>query len=211
MPFSTRQNVDHPISLYAASKKSDELMAHTYSHLFNVPATGLRFFTVYGPWGRPDMALFLFTQAMLAGRPIDIFNHGDQQRDFTYIDDIVEGVVRVIDRAPQRNPDWSGLDPDPASARAPYKLYNIGHSSPVKLMDFIAELEKQLGVVAQKNFLPMQPGDVRATYADISELRSDFNFQPQTSVQEGIERFVKWYREFHPQLDAFTASADRPA
>ena len=196
LPFSTSHNVDHPISLYAASKKSNELMAHTYSHLFNIPATGLRFFTVYGPWGRPDMALFLFTKAALEGRSIDVFNHGEMLRDFTYIDDIVEGVVRVIDNPARPNASWSGKQPDPSSSSAPYKIYNIGNNNPVKLMDFIDAIEKALGKTIEKNMLPIQAGDVPATYADVSDLVEDLDYQPATPVQVGIDNFVRWYREF---------------
>jgi UDP-glucuronate 4-epimerase len=197
MPFSTHDNVDHPISLYAASKKSNELMAHTYSHLYGLPTTGLRFFTVYGPWGRPDMALFLFTKAILEDRPIDVYNYGEMQRDFTYIDDIVEGLVRVIDHPPRGNPNWSGKRPDPASSRAPYRIYNIGNNNPVKLMDFIEAIEKALGKKARKNLLPIQPGDVPATYADVSDLIEDLGYKPDTPIEEGIEAFVRWYREFY--------------
>ncbi|WP_457608454.1 NAD-dependent epimerase [Nitratifractor sp.] len=197
MPFSVHDNVDHPISLYAASKKSNELMAHTYSHLYGLPTTGLRFFTVYGPWGRPDMALFLFTRAILEGRPIDVYNYGEMQRDFTYVDDIVEGLVRVIDHPPKGNPDWSGAHPDPGSSRAPYKIYNIGNNNPVKLMDFITAIEEAIGKKAQKNLLPIQPGDVPATYADVSDLIADLGYKPATSIQGGIDRFVKWYRDFY--------------
>ncbi len=196
MPFSTSDNVDHPISLYAASKKSNELMAHTYSYLFGLPTTGLRFFTVYGPWGRPDMALFLFTKAILEGEAIDVFNHGQMLRDFTYIDDIVEGIVRVLDNVAQPNPTWSGLSPDPHSSKAPYKIYNIGNNNPVKLMDFIEAIEKELGIVAKKNMLPLQPGDVPATYANVEDLVSDLGYKPNTSIQEGIKRFIAWYKEF---------------
>jgi len=196
LPFSTSHNVDHPISLYAASKKSNELMAHTYSHLFNIPATGLRFFTVYGPWGRPDMALFLFTKAALEGRSIDVFNHGEMLRDFTYIDDIVEGVVRVIDNPARPNASWSGKQPDPSTSSAPYKIYNIGNNNPVKLMDFIDAIEKALGKTIEKNMLPIQAGDVPATYADVSDLVENLNYQPATPAQVGIDNFVKWYREF---------------
>ena len=197
MPFSTSDNVDHPISLYAASKKSNELMAHTYSYLFNLPTTGLRFFTVYGPWGRPDMALFLFTKAILEGRAIDVFNHGQMLRDFTYIDDIVEGVVRVIDHNAESDSKWSGKAPNPHSSKAPYKIYNIGNNNPVKLMDFIEAIEKELGKVAKKNMLPLQPGDVPATYANVEDLVSDLGYKPNTSIQEGIKNFVMWYREFY--------------
>ena len=196
MPFSTSDNVDHPISLYAASKKSNELMAHTYSYLFNLPTTGLRFFTVYGPWGRPDMALFLFTKAILEDKAIDVFNNGEMLRDFTYIDDIVEGVVRVIDNIPTPNPQWNGKNPDPHSSKAPYKIYNIGNNNPVKLMDFIEAIEKEVGKTAQKNMLPLQPGDVPATYAIVNDLVSELNYKPNTSIQTGIKNFVKWYREF---------------
>ncbi len=195
-PFSVHDNVDHPVSLYAASKKSNELMAHTYSHLFGIPTTGLRFFTVYGPWGRPDMALFLFTKAALEGRPIDVFNYGNMQRDFTYIDDIVEGVVRVLDHPAQPNPDWSGAAPDPGSSSAPYRVYNIGNNKTVKLMDYIEALENALGVTIEKNLLPIQPGDVPSTWADVSDLVKDFDYKPETTVQEGVNRFIAWYREF---------------
>lgn len=197
MPFSTRDNVDHPVSLYAASKKSNELMAHTYSHLFGVPTTGLRFFTVYGPWGRPDMALFLFTKAILEDKPIDVFNYGEMKRDFTYVDDIVEGVVRVIDHPPAGNPDWTGASPDPSCSKAPYKVYNIGNSSPVKLMDFIEAIETALGKQAEKNMMPIQPGDVPATWADVTDLVEDLDYQPDTSIQEGVNRFIAWYKDFY--------------
>jgi UDP-glucuronate 4-epimerase len=195
-PFSTHQNVDHPISLYASSKKANELMAHTYSYLFNIPTTGLRFFTVYGPWGRPDMALFLFTKAILEGKPIDIFNNGEMKRDFTYIDDIVEGIIRVIDSPPTGDKTWNGKEPDPSSSKAPYKIYNIGNSNPVKLMDFIDAIEKELGLKARKNFLPMQPGDVPSTWADVNDLSEQLNYKPNTSVQLGIRNFISWYRDF---------------
>lgn len=197
MPFSTRDNVDHPVSLYAASKKSNELMAHTYSHLFRLPTTGLRFFTVYGPWGRPDMALFLFTKAILENKPIDVYNYGQMQRDFTYVDDIVEGVIRVIDHPPAGNPDWTGKSPDPSCSKAPYKVYNIGNSSPVKLMAFIEAIEQALGKTAQKNMLPIQPGDVPATWADVTDLVEDLGYQPATSIQEGVSRFIAWYKDFY--------------
>jgi UDP-glucuronate 4-epimerase len=197
MPFSIHHNVDHPLSLYAATKKANELMAHTYSHLFQLPTTGLRFFTVYGPWGRPDMALWLFTKAILAGEPIEVFNHGRMRRDFTYIDDIVQGVVRVSDQIPTGNPDWSGRHPDPATSRAPYRIYNIGNNSPVELMYLIETLEKALGVTANKRFLPMQPGDVPATFADVDDLIRDVGFQPSTPIETGIARFVNWYRDYH--------------
>jgi UDP-glucuronate 4-epimerase len=197
MPFSVHDNVDHPVSLYAASKKANELMAHTYAHLFGIPCTGLRFFTVYGPWGRPDMALFLFTRAILEGRPIDVFNHGKMRRDFTYIDDIVEGVVRVIDRPATPNPAWSGDAPDPGSSAAPYRIYNIGNNSPVELMRFIEALEEQLGRKAELNLLPIQPGDVPATCADVESLTRDTGFSPDTPIEVGIARFVEWYREYY--------------
>lgn len=197
MPFSTSDNIDHPVSLYAASKKSNELMAHTYSHLFNLPTTGLRFFTVYGPWGRPDMALFLFTKAIFEGKPIDVFNHGKMKRDFTYIDDIVEGVVRVIDNPPKGNPNWSGQKPDPSCSKAPYKVYNIGNSSPVLLMDFISAIENAIGKKAVMNMMPLQPGDVPATWADVTDLVEDLGYKPDTSIEEGVGKFVQWYREFY--------------
>ncbi|HHQ47732.1 MAG TPA: NAD-dependent epimerase [Acidobacteria bacterium] len=197
MPFSVHDNVDHPVSLYAATKKANELMAHTYAHLYGIPTTGLRFFTVYGPWGRPDMALYKFTRAILDGRPIDVYNHGRMQRDFTYIDDIVEGVVRVLDRVPEPNPAWSGDAPDPGSSPAPYRLYNIGNNNPVELMDFISAIEEALGRPAEKNMLPLQPGDVPATYADVDDLVRDVGFQPATPIGEGIRRFISWYREYY--------------
>lgn len=196
MPFSTHDNVDHPISLYAASKKSNELMAHNYSHLFQLPTTGLRFFTVYGPWGRPDMALFLFTKAILEGKAIQVFNKGNMRRDFTYIDDIIEGVVRVIDNPPKGNKSWTGKHPDPGSSKAPYKIYNIGNSNPVNLMDFIEAIEEALGKKAKKNFLPMQPGDVAATWADVSDLEKDLNYKPATPVKEGVQNFIDWYMTY---------------
>jgi UDP-glucuronate 4-epimerase len=197
MPFSIHDNVDHPVSLYAASKKANELMAHTYSHLYGLPCTGLRFFTVYGPWGRPDMALFLFTRAILEGKPIQVFNHGNMQRDFTYIDDIIEGVERVMAKLPEPNPDWTGDDPDPGTSYAPYKLYNIGNNAPVKLTEFIAVIEDALGQKAEKEFLDMQPGDVPATYADVDDLMNDVGFKPATPIETGIERFIAWYREYY--------------
>ncbi|WP_029917717.1 NAD-dependent epimerase [Pelobacter seleniigenes] len=197
MPFSVHDNVDHPVSLYAASKKSNELMAHTYSHLYGLPTTGLRFFTVYGPWGRPDMALFLFTKAILADQPIDVFNFGKMRRDFTYIDDIVEGVVRTLDRVATANPVWAGDHPDPGTSAAPYRLYNIGNNNPVELMDLIHALESELGKEARKNMLPIQPGDVPATYADVDALIADVGFKPSTSIEEGIARFVHWYRDYY--------------
>jgi len=197
MPFSVHDNVDHPVSLYAASKKANELMAHTYSHLYRIPTTGLRFFTVYGPWGRPDMAYFSFTQKILAGEPIDVFNNGNHQRDFTYIDDIIEGVIRVLDRIPEPNPDWSGDEPDSATSTAPYRLYNIGNNEPVELMYYIEVLENCLGKKAEKNMLPMQPGDVVATYADVDDLVRDVGYKPATTVAEGMARFVDWYRDYY--------------
>ncbi|BCG48520.1 UDP-glucuronate 5'-epimerase [Citrifermentans bremense] len=197
MPFSVHHNVDHPVSLYAATKKANELMAHTYSSLYGLPTTGLRFFTVYGPWGRPDMALFLFTKAILEGKPIDVFNYGKMQRDFTFVDDIVEGISRVIDSVPPGDPGWSGANPDPGTSYAPYKIYNIGNNNPVELLRFIEVLEKALGKEAQKNLLPIQAGDVPATYADVDDLMRDVGFKPATSIEEGIGRFVAWYREFY--------------
>jgi UDP-glucuronate 4-epimerase len=196
MPYSEHDNVDHPVSLYAATKKANELMAHTYSHLFRLPTTGLRFFTVYGPWGRPDMAYFLFTKAILAGRPIDVFNHGKMRRDFTYIDDITEGVIRVLDRTPQADPGFDRQTPDPAASWAPYRVFNIGNNQPVDLMVFITALEQALGKTATKNFLPMQDGDVPATYADTTEIVREVGFSAGTPVDEGIRRFVEWYRSY---------------
>jgi UDP-glucuronate 4-epimerase len=197
MPFSVHQNVDHPLSLYAATKKANELMAHTYAHLYRLPVTGLRFFTVYGPWGRPDMALFLFTRRILAGEPIDVYNHGNHARDFTYIDDIVEGVVRTCDRVAMPNPQWSGATPDPGTSSAPYRLYNIGNNNPVELMHLIGCLERELGREAKKNFLGLQPGDVPKTYANVDDLVADVGFKPSTSIEDGVARFVKWYRGYH--------------
>jgi UDP-glucuronate 4-epimerase len=197
MPFSVHHGVNHPLSLYAATKRSNELMAHTYSHLYALPTTGLRFFSVYGPWGRPDMALFLFTQAILEGRAIDVFNYGKMRRNFTYIDDIVTGVLGVLDRIPQPNPHWSGDNPDPGSSYTPYKLYNIGNNQPVELMRFIQVLEECLGMEAQKNWLPMQPGDVFATFADIDDLETDVGFRPSTPIEVGIPQFVQWYRDYY--------------
>jgi len=196
MPFSVHDNVDHPVSLYAASKKANELMAHTYSHLFNLPTTGLRFFTVYGPWGRPDMALFLFTKAILENRPIDVFNNGNMERDFTYIDDIVEGVFRVIHKIPEGNPEWSSDNPDPASSYCPYRVYNIGNNNKEKLLRYIEVLEDCLGRKAEKNFMPMQPGDVPATYANVDDLVSDFDYKPATTLEFGIGKFVDWYKSY---------------
>ena len=197
MPYSVHHNVDHPISLYAATKKANELMAHTYSHLFGIPVTGLRFFTVYGPWGRPDMALFLFTRAIVEGRPIDVFNHGRMQRDFTYIDDIVEGLIRVMDRPATPNGAWSGDHPDPGTSRAPYRIYNIGNHQPVELRRFIEVIESVVGKKATLNLLPMQPGDVPATYADIDDLSRDVGFAPSTPIEEGVARFYDWYRSYY--------------
>lgn len=197
MPFSVHDNVDHPVSLYAASKKANELMAHTYSHLYRIPTTGLRFFTVYGPWGRPDMALFLFTRNILAGKPIDVFNHGNHRRDFTYIDNIVEGVVRVLDKVPEPNPDWSGDKPDSATSNAPYRLYNIGNNQPVELMHYIEVLEDCLGKKAEKNMLPLQLGDVPATYADVDDLVRDVGYKPDMQIEQGIANFVAWYRDYY--------------
>lgn len=197
MPFSVHNNVDHPVSLYAVSKKSNELMAHSYSHLFGLPTTGLRFFTVYGPWGRPDMALFIFTRKILAGEPIDVFNHGHHRRDFTYIDDIVEGVIRTLDHVAQPNAQWSGADPDPATSSAPYRIYNIGSNSPVELLRYIEILEDCLGRKAMKNLLPLQPGDVPDTYADVDALIEDVNYKPATPIEQGIENFVRWYRDYY--------------
>lgn len=197
MPFSVHDNVDHPVSLYAASKKANELMAHTYSHLFNLPTTGLRFFTVYGPWGRPDMALFLFTKAILENRPIDVFNNGNMERDFTYIDDIVEGVYRVIHRLPQNSPTWNGDKPDPATSYCPFRVYNIGNNNKEKLLRYIEVLEDCLGRKAEKNFLPMQPGDVRATFANVDDLVEDFDYKPGTTLDYGIGQFVDWYRGYY--------------
>jgi UDP-glucuronate 4-epimerase len=197
MPFSIHHNVDHPLSLYAATKKANELMAHTYSHLYHLPTTGLRFFTVYGPWGRPDMAMWLFTKAILDGKPIDVFNNGQMRRDFTFIDDIATGVIRTADNVPMGNKDWSGDRPDPATSRGPYRVYNIGNNQPVELMHMIRTLEQTLGVEAKKNFLPMQDGDVPATYADVDDLIRDVGFRPSTPIETGIQRFVNWYRDYH--------------
>jgi len=196
MPFSVHDNVDHPLSLYAASKKSNELMAHTYSHLYGLPTTGLRFFTVYGPWGRPDMAMFLFTKAILAGEPIQVFNYGEMKRDFTYVDDIVEGVVRTLDHTASENPEWNGANPDPGTSAAPYRLYNIGNNNPVELMYLIETIEKTLGKTAEKEMMPIQPGDVPATYADVDALIEDVGFKPATSIEDGVARFIEWYREY---------------
>ncbi|MBM4255200.1 MAG: NAD-dependent epimerase [Deltaproteobacteria bacterium] len=197
MPFSVHDNVDHPVSLYAASKKANELMAHTYSHLYQLPTTGLRFFTVYGPWGRPDMALFMFTKAILEGKPIEVFNEGKMRRDFTYIDDIVEGIIRVLDTIPQPNPAWSGMKPDPGTSKAPYRIYNIGNNQPVELLEFISVLENCIGRKADKRLLPMQPGDVPETFADVDDLMRDVGFRPATPITVGIARFVEWYRNYY--------------
>lgn len=197
MPFSVHQNVDHPLSLYAATKKANELLAHSYAHLYQIPSTGVRFFTVYGPWGRPDMALFLFTKAILEGRPIDVFNKGEMERDFTYIDDVVEALARLGDKPAAPNPDWRGDRPDPSSSNAPYRLYNVGNHTPVKLMRLIEILEAELGKKAIKNMLPMQPGDVPATYADVADLMGDVGFAPSTSIEDGVARFVSWYRGYY--------------
>lgn len=199
MPFSEHDNVDHPVSLYAATKKANELMAHTYSHLYDIPTTGLRFFTVYGPWGRPDMALFSFTQSILAGRPIDVYNKGDMVRDFTYIDDIVEGVIRVLDKPATANDGYDARDPDPATAAAPYRLFNIGNGNPTPLMDYIEALETALGMTAEKNMMPMQPGDVMATSADMAELHQWVGFAPNTDVTDGVKKFIDWYTAFYPE------------
>lgn len=199
VPFSEHHSVDHPVSLYAATKRSNELMAHTYSHLFTLPVTGLRFFTVYGPWGRPDMACFTFTKAILEGRPIDVFNHGRMQRDFTYIDDIIEGIVRVMDHIPRPDPFWNAEMPDPATSSAPYRVYNIGNNQPVELGRFIELLEECLGKKAEKNLLPMQPGEVLVTYADVADLVDAVGFRPDTIIEDGIARFVDWYRDYYGQ------------
>mgnify|MGYP003957429059 FL=1 len=197
MPFSIHDNVDHPLSLYAATKKANELMAHTYSNLYNLPTTGLRFFTVYGPWGRPDMALFKFTKAMLADESIPVFNYGKHRRDFTYIDDIVEGVIRVLDRPATSNPDWDGSDPDSGTSKAPWRVYNIGNNSPVELMDYIGALEESLGIEADKEMLPLQDGDVPDTYANVDDLVKEFGYKPDMSVKQGVTNFVKWYKDFY--------------
>jgi UDP-glucuronate 4-epimerase len=197
LPFSVHDNVDHPISLYAASKKANELMAHAYSHLYRFPTTGLRFFTVYGPWGRPDMAMFIFAKAILEGQPIKLFNHGAMQRDFTYVDDVSNAVVRLMDHPPLGNPNWSGDKPDPATSTAPWKIYNIGNNNPEQLMHVVSVLEKEFGCAAKKEMLPMQPGDVPATYADVEDLMRDAGFRPSTTIEDGIARFARWYREYH--------------
>lgn len=200
MPFSIHQNVDHPLSLYAATKKSNELMAHTYSHLYKLPTTGLRFFTVYGPWGRPDMALFKFTKSILENKAIDVFNYGKHKRDFTYIDDIVEGIVRVLDNTASSNINWSGLEPDSGTSKAPWRVYNIGNQSPVELMDYIEAIELALGKKAEKNLLPLQPGDVPDTYADVEDLVKDIDYKPSTDVKEGVAKFVNWYKKHYSNL-----------
>jgi len=197
LPFSVHHNIDHPVSLYAATKKANELMAHTYSHLYQLPTTGLRFFTVYGPWGRPDMALFKFTRNILEGKPIDVFNHGHHRRDFTYIDDIVEGVIRTLDNVASSNPDWDGKAPDPGTSRAPWRVYNIGNSRPVELLRYIEVIEQEVGKKAIKNLLPKQPGDVPDTFADVEDLKKDVGYRPSTPVEEGVARFVAWYREYY--------------
>ena len=197
MPFSVHDNVDHPLSLYGASKKANELMAHSYSHLFKLPTTGLRFFTVYGPWGRPDMAMWIFAKAILAGEPIKLFNDGNMRRDFTYVDDIVESIVRLVDHIPVGNPDWSGDKPDPGTSAAPWRVYNIGNNSPVELLEVVRLLEEAIGIKAKRELLPMQPGDVPATYADVDDLMREVDFKPATSIADGIDRFVRWYRSYH--------------
>ena len=197
MPFSIHDNVDHPLSLYAASKKANELMAHTYSHLYDLPTTGLRFFTVYGPWGRPDMALFKFTKAMLAGEKIPVFNYGKHRRDFTYVDDIVEGVIRVLDKPAVSNPNWNGNNPDSGTSQAPWRVYNIGNNSPVELLDYIEAIEEALEIKAEKELLPLQPGDVPDTYANVDDLVKEFDYKPAMRVKEGVTNFVKWYKDFY--------------
>ena len=197
MPFSIHDNIDHPVSMYAATKKANELMAHTYSHLFGLPTTGLRFFTVYGPWGRPDMSLFMFTKNIIEGKPIDVFNYGDHQRDFTYVDDIVEGVTRCVDKVATANPDWTGDKPDPGTSKAPYRIYNIGNNNPVHLLTFIETLENALGKKAGKNMLPLQMGDVPATYANVDDLVKDMGYKPEMDLETGIQNFVNWYKDFY--------------
>ena len=201
MPFSVHQNVDHPLSLYAASKKANELMAHTYSHLYDLPTTGLRFFTVYGPWGRPDMAMFKFTKAILAGEPIQVFNYGKHRRDFTYIGDIVEGIIRTLDRPAPSNSEWDGLQPDPGTSKAPWRIYNIGNNQPVELMDYIDAIEKAVGIKAIKELLPMQPGDVPDTFANVDDLVEQFHYQPATAIDEGIQKFVDWYHDYYQNVN----------
>lgn len=200
-PFSTSDNIDHPLSLYAATKKSNELMAHTYSHLYNLPTTGLRFFTVYGPWGRPDMALFKFTKAIVNDEPIDVYNHGNMMRDFTYVDDIVEAISRLVEKPAQPNPEWSGDNPDPSSSYAPYKIYNIGNNSPVRLMEFVEAIENKVGKTAKKNFMDLQPGDVPETYANVEDLFNNINFKPETKIQDGVNNFVDWYLDYYKECD----------
>lgn len=197
LPFSVHDNIDHPLSLYAATKKANELMAHTYSNLYNLPTTGLRFFTVYGPWGRPDMALFKFTKNIIEGNPIDVYNNGEMMRDFTYVDDIVESITRLIEKPAKPNPSWSGMNPDPGTSYAPYRVYNVGNNNPVKLMDFISAIEEKLDVRANKNFMPIQPGDVPSTYADVEDLYSEIDFRPQTSIKSGVEKFIDWYSDYY--------------
>jgi UDP-glucuronate 4-epimerase len=197
MPFSVHDNVDHPISLYAASKKANELMAHTYSHLYNLPTTGLRFFTVYGPWGRPDMALQKFTKSILAGEKIQVFNYGKHRRDFTYIDDIIEGVIRVLDQPAIANPNWNSSQPDPGSSSAPWRIYNIGNNSPVELLDYIKAIEDVLGIEADKELLPLQPGDIPDTYADVEDLVRDFDYKPSTTINKGVAKFIEWYKNYY--------------
>ncbi|HHL3303801.1 TPA: NAD-dependent epimerase [Bacillus cereus] len=197
LPFSVHDNIDHPISLYAATKKANELMAHTYSHLYGLPTVGLRFFTVYGPWGRPDMALFLFTKSIIEGKPIKVFNNGEMMRDFTYVDDIIESITRLTKRQPEPNLEWNGNDPDPGTSYAPYKVYNIGNNSPVKLMDFISAIEEKLGIEAKKDFLPLQAGDVPQTYADVQDLINDIGFKPETSIKNGVSNFIDWYLDYY--------------
>lgn len=196
-PFATSDNIDHPLSLYAATKKSNELMAHTYSHLYNLPTTGLRFFTVYGPWGRPDMALFKFTKAIVNDEEIDVYNHGKMMRDFTYVDDIVEAISRLVKKPAQQNPEWSGANPDPSSSYAPYKIYNIGNNSPVRLMEFVEAIENKLGKVAKKNYMDLQPGDVPETYANVDDLFNNIDFKPETTIQDGVNKFVEWYLDYY--------------
>lgn len=196
-PFATSDNIDHPLSLYAATKKSNELMAHTYSHLYNLPTTGLRFFTVYGPWGRPDMALFKFTKAIVNDEEIDVYNHGKMMRDFTYVDDIVEAISRLVKKPAQPNPEWSGANPDPSSSYAPYKIYNIGNNSPVRLMEFVEAIENKLGKVAKKNYMDLQPGDVPETYANVDDLFNNIDFKPETTIQDGVNKFVDWYLKYY--------------
>ncbi|PTK14039.1 protein CapI [Staphylococcus saprophyticus] len=200
-PFSTSDNIDHPLSLYAATKKSNELMAHTYSHLYNLPTTGLRFFTVYGPWGRPDMALFKFTKAIVNDEAIDVYNHGKMMRDFTYVDDIVEAISRLVQKPAQPNPEWTGDNPDPSSSYAPYKIYNIGNNSPVRLMEFVEAIENKLGKVAKKEYMDLQPGDVPETYANVDDLYNNIDFKPETTIQDGVNKFVDWYLDYYKEIE----------